>query len=291
MRSRTRPGFTLIELLVVIAIIAVLIGLLLPAVQAAREAARRTQCVNNLKQIGLALHNYLSTNDIFPIGVSRNCHANPTSYNGFMGWPPQGTILPYIEQAALYNAANFDWASFGNAGTPPIEINATVRNTVVAGYLCPSDPNAGAGQPGGRLNNYYASMGTTTNPMFNDTTRVPSGSTGLFAVWLSYGLRDCTDGTSNTVAFSEGLAGKAGDPTHRAAVLRGLTGAPAGAIGYDATAAKAAVLAALQICASQFVAPGADIASFKGERWAKVHTNYSLFNTIQTPNDNQYRFG
>jgi prepilin-type N-terminal cleavage/methylation domain-containing protein len=114
MRPRSRGGFTLIELLVVIAIIAVLIALLLPAVQSAREAARRSQCVNNLKQIGLALHNYHSTFDTFPMGVSASnntwnssngCSAQVT----WNGWSVHALMLPYLEAVPIYNAINFSY--------------------------------------------------------------------------------------------------------------------------------------------------------------------------------------
>ncbi len=113
--QRPRSGFTLIELLVVIAIIAVLIALLLPAVQSAREAARRIQCTNNLKQIGLALHNYHTSNNTFPLGISvisqgeRECHH---AYANWNSWSAQGLMLGYLEQQPLYNAANFNWGPY-----------------------------------------------------------------------------------------------------------------------------------------------------------------------------------
>src|SRR5580692_5193005 len=103
-----RRGFTLIELLVVIAIIAVLIALLLPAVQAAREAARRMQCVNNLKQIGIALHNYHEANNTFPMGNSLQQSAPGVIAPG-NSWSSLGAILPYLGEAPLYNAINFNY--------------------------------------------------------------------------------------------------------------------------------------------------------------------------------------
>ena len=106
-----KRGFTLIELLVVIAIIAVLIALLLPAVQAAREAARRMQCVNNLKQIGLALHNYHSANDCFPMGSGSGVLTYPPPpYQAKECWAVHGAILQFLEQMPLYNAINFNWS-------------------------------------------------------------------------------------------------------------------------------------------------------------------------------------
>jgi prepilin-type N-terminal cleavage/methylation domain-containing protein/prepilin-type processing-associated H-X9-DG protein len=144
--SQRRRGFTLIELLVVIAIIAVLIALLLPAVQAAREAARRAQCMNNLKQLGLALANYESGNNIYPSGTIYNVNTAPCTSPGF-GNGCQNTpwfllMLPYIEQTALYNSFN---ASIGMEGVQisglpgGFIINSTVYTTKIASFQCPSD--------------------------------------------------------------------------------------------------------------------------------------------------------
>ena len=107
-----RRGFTLIELLVVIAIIAVLIALLLPAVQSAREAARRIQCTNNLKQIGLGLHNYVSSTGGFPLGCTIPFATGYPQGSDVGGWSVQGLLLPFVEQGPLFNAANFSLCAY-----------------------------------------------------------------------------------------------------------------------------------------------------------------------------------
>jgi prepilin-type N-terminal cleavage/methylation domain-containing protein/prepilin-type processing-associated H-X9-DG protein len=138
------PGFTLIELLVVISIIAVLIALLLPAVQAAREAARRAQCTSNMKQIGIALHNYVSAIGVFPPGyvsavdktVIDACNMDSENAHGVdlgTGWAWGSMILPYLEQQPLYNSINFNLSVAFHA-------NDTCSLTALSVYLCPSDP-------------------------------------------------------------------------------------------------------------------------------------------------------
>jgi prepilin-type N-terminal cleavage/methylation domain-containing protein len=228
MSVRSRRGFTLIELLVVIAIIAVLIALLLPAVQAAREAARRAQCVNNLKQIGLGMHNYHSTNNIFPLGGSRNPYDFPAVYDSGnadpnSGYPPwdawsaHALMLPYMEQQPLYAAINFNYGPASRC-CYSIACNSTVYNTKIAMFLCPSDGNAGKEC----INSYFMSIGTTDINCCDSRSR--NGS-GVFNYEFGSTIADITDGTSNTIAFGESLNS---DPV--AAVRPGARGNSTGAV-------------------------------------------------------------
>jgi prepilin-type N-terminal cleavage/methylation domain-containing protein/prepilin-type processing-associated H-X9-DG protein len=194
-----RRAFTLIELLVVIAIIAVLIALLLPAVQAAREAARRAQCVNNLKQLGIALHNYHDVNGSFPIGLSLNV-ATGSSTN----ISQQTRLLPFMEQAVIANAINFNLTST-NA------VNSTALVTGVNTFLCPSDDRnmLPAGWAGINYRvNYGSSIVNTYGAQ--DTAAVNTAMpppNGLFFLDFLVRIADVIDGTSNTAAFSEHVKG------------------------------------------------------------------------------------
>ena len=164
-RNRRRPpapfsGFTLIELLVVIAIIAVLISLLLPAVQSAREAARRAQCVNNMKQIGLAIHNYHSSTNTFPMEIDV---WGPVDGLASMwgSWSPQSFMLPYMEQSPLYNSINFLLPNQRDIadGWPA---NTTATNAVISSFLCPSSTPPGTSVPHGITIPFFTNAGRAT---------------------------------------------------------------------------------------------------------------------------------
>ncbi|WP_165075535.1 DUF1559 domain-containing protein [Paludisphaera rhizosphaerae] len=287
-----RRGFTLIELLVVIAIIAVLIALLLPAVQAAREAARRAQCVNNLKQIGLGMHNYHSANNSFPMGQTIGPKSSPTdAMASWAGWSATALMLPFMEQQAMYSSCNFQW-SVDPYGDLCYYFNSTVANSKVAIFLCPSDGNVG--QP--NINNYFASVGTTANALHSgcgggwNPACKGTGSTGVFTLFLSYDIGSITDGTANTIAYSESLVGKANvGNAYRGNSTRGVTDPGVGSL-FDASSNPTLTNQGLQACAAAFNS-NTNISTNKGQLWCFGARGYGMFSTIQTPNDNKYKFG
>jgi prepilin-type N-terminal cleavage/methylation domain-containing protein len=235
-RGVARTGFTLVELLVVIAIIGILIALLLPAVQAAREAARRSQCNNHLKEIGLALHNYHDAHNVFPPGAltqTRDPHFNPAFPNGpqqnrniaVESWGWAAFLLPYIEQNALYNQGGV------GAGNLLQNVINPVAMTPLAVYKCPSDITptirdvgwarwATANYKGvsGHMTSHFAN-GRHTGNGFGPESPVGEGN-GTF--WGNSGvkMKDFTDGLSNTLVVGE-IAYRRGKLIYEAAVWAG----------------------------------------------------------------------
>ncbi|MCH2203173.1 MAG: DUF1559 domain-containing protein [Fuerstiella sp.] len=215
-------GFTLVELLVVIAVIAILIALLLPAVQQVREAARRTQCRNNLKQIGLALHSYHEIHRMFPPGRMQPYLGEGTATGAGECWAGSVAVhtflLPFMDQAKLYDRIDFSRYRIQiPPKTPHCEDNAELYGVALPSFQCPSDPI------GGRTvtNNYRSNVGVTACPgsPYNDdgTNQEPYSTNCAAELYGSKGgmfhdkggvrISDVTDGTSNTVAFSERSVG------------------------------------------------------------------------------------
>lgn len=214
MQAKRASGFTLIELLVVIAIIAILVALLLPAVQQAREAARKMQCRNNLKQLGLALHNYESSFKTLPprriVYISpgddgtAGANAGATTGKGDC-FSAFAQLLPFLDQLAIYNQINFQ-------SGPDTSINDSVVGIQPTVFLCPTDSGRYSLTQDSipvALTNYVMNTGTT----FPVSTKNPSGTqiTGIFFENSRIRIRDISDGTSNTICFSEQVLSDPGD--------------------------------------------------------------------------------
>ncbi|MDR0609742.1 MAG: DUF1559 domain-containing protein [Planctomycetaceae bacterium] len=284
-------GFTLVELLVVIAIIGVLIALLLPAVQAAREAARRMQCSNQLKQFSIALHNYHDTNDSFPAGNSRVALSATQRWNGYS---PLLMLMPFYEHAAVYTEAT----TGTNAGKDPSTGSGYPWNTTVTILLCPSDSNGTVADarvsyvfslgdwPDKNNDNNTATIFKPVNPRGMFVRCVGPGSTDSWAsVW--YGMNALSDGTSNTVVFSE-RAVTSNRNTIRGAYKLNATGM--NNANTDIAAGTGALAVTVQGCLDErdkkgYKTTGGAIqqADHFGTRWADGR-GPSSFSTILPPN-------
>lgn len=283
MKKTMKRGFTLVELLVVIAIIGILVGLLLPAVQQAREAARRMSCSNNLKQLGLAVHNYESAFK----KIGRLSSPGQTAWgqdSNWNGYSPHTGLLPYIEQAPLYQTIFFGdhqvyphyeghpWA--GDRPNPPGSFLSIKQQFAsrIPGFLCPSDPAyADVAYPG---NNYAFSAGT------NLGWYVAAGDqTGPFNRTRYTGFNDIIDGLSNTIMLGEFIKGDATGAffTNRGDIARGLA-FPGG------TGARNWTQFQLDAFVITTQAGGGNHVSGAGSHWMGPGMYNTAFNTIAPPN-------
>ncbi len=296
--SRKRRGFTLIELLVVIAIIAVLIALLLPAVQAAREAARRAQCVNNLKQLGLAVHNYISQQNCFPPIMGNFCTISGCTPVGG-DWPLSWAValLPNFEQQQVYNAANY------NFGAPQPQ-NNTISQTKLSVLICPSESQTQGPWQASTWANYAACFGgpssiSAWSGIFVAMTDSSVGSAGLPHLAPgqctnlynsnvgTVGVQSVTDGTSNTSMFSEKLVGLGGNPTVTSNSDRGKrSNWPVSISVCNDTGGPAGALQMYQACRNLGTQSGNDTvwsgAVWNGSHWGTLRFN--AYNHLNTPN-------
>ena len=297
--NRMRAAFTLVELLVVIAIIGVMVGLLLPAVQAAREAARRMQCGNNVKQLSLGLHNYHAAYNKFPMGSGGTGNAdtqaaaqdslnNRRRLSGLIG------LLPFIEQMSLWEQISNPWTNgtnnapaMGNfTGTDGANQGGFVYTpwaTQVGTYRCPSDPIV---MPGTAQTNYAFCYGDGSRLVGANWEGATEGfaedkgaKRGVFTRLYQFGFRDILDGTSNTIAMGEIGVGGAGDLSTTAHAITG--GLPGGSPIQIARACKTGTH--LDAARPKFYVAGSAVM-LRGRRWNDGHHSYTGFQTILPPN-------
>ncbi len=283
--SQIKRGFTLIELLVVIAIIAILIALLLPAVQQAREAARRSQCKNNLKQLGLAMHNYSDVHNAFQ---RANYSASAGSTTGWHGFAGHVMLLPYLDQSVLYKKVDFTQIFWGG-------VNATLKGTKLAPFLCPSDfgwqfgTYGNDGNTDGGGNNYFVSGGPSllmlgvTGGGVGGTPGTPiafADQIGVCNLFRNVRITDIKDGTSFTIAAAETIIGDGNSSTFTLGdVIRGVN-MPAGFPNTFATQAQ------LNTYSATCLASGSPPTHYgiTGKNWMNGMPGQSFFNTLNPPN-------
>jgi prepilin-type N-terminal cleavage/methylation domain-containing protein len=290
MRMARRAAFTLIELLVVIAIIAVLVALLLPAVQQAREAARRTQCKNNLKQLGLALHNYHDNFKFFPPHQTGSDVGNGHIINGMVA------ILPQIDQAPRYQqvsgampAANGGgpWQAFGAVGW---DTSYPPWIGQIPGLVCPSDSGLRGGGETGPIgfNNYRFCVGTTIMRNGDWANWSSTRPTGVFSGWpYQFGVSDILDGTSNTIAMAERCGGSVTNQRDVLGNIATVGGFPDPDV-YPLTKNPGVVQCAASAAGGVYI-PSATVPTiqnpwFAGSRWPDGRPYYSSCNTVLPPN-------
>jgi prepilin-type N-terminal cleavage/methylation domain-containing protein/prepilin-type processing-associated H-X9-DG protein len=280
-RLEPRRGFTLVELLVVIAIIGILIALLLPAVQAAREAARRAQCSNNLKQLGLALHNYHDSNRCFPFGAGGTGRPTPPFTAGWGACDGDNhncyrssaftRLLPFFEQSALY-----EQISNATAGHPPFGPRPWLRSyppwqEEIGSLRCPSDGEEQRpwNPPENGLCNYLVSYGDRMRNINGNHTL--STVRGVFGRVITLSIKHVKDGTSNTIALSESCAGDGSRHVGRA-IARNL-----GRVDQNPTTCLAVV-------GPNNLITGPVRPWHRGRRWCDGNPGRTGFNTVLPPN-------
>jgi len=315
-RDRSRQGFTLIELLVVIAIIAVLISLLLPAVQSAREAARRAQCTNNMKQLGLALANYEAATGAYPASYGTQTWSGEV-WSTWGSWSPQSMLMPYMEQQPVYNAINFSTISQGNPSDLPqgLAAQVTAITSRVASFLCPSNPSISGTWLGKPIpaNAYFANVGSSLGWIGSAGGAAPNG---IFMYGGGSPTKDnpgadrsaartissVTDCTSNTIAFGEWRIGdqdefKLSIPQDVVNLRQPMPGVdqwgdprmnmPAGAGPFRQWLNMCAGYAPLALQPSGDCGgdtPWCSNISWLGKHWAQGMFGYTLGNTLLAPN-------
>ena len=265
----TRPAFTLIELLVVIAIIAVLMALLMPAVQMSREAARRTQCRNNLKQIGIALHAYHDSLRVFPPGRERSSwDTNGRCYSAY------AHLLPYMGENNMYDAVNFSLNPEVDPSGLPQAQNTTVLNQSLEAFLCPSDPFKKLQADNG-VHNYLLNVGNVQSVSPNNPSGAPIN--GIFFENSSVSVADIIDGTSQTVCISETVKSEVGPnvwdgvtPTNGFVLTLGNNNSTNGP--------------ELTNYRTQCLVPGLLLQQTRGSRWLYGAPGHSMYNHIRPPN-------
>lgn len=290
-----KAGFTLVELLVVIAIIGILVGLLLPAVQAAREAARRMQCSNNLKQLGLSLHNYESAFKRFPPRKGGTGGNTAMAFQGTNRSTQNGErlsafvyLLPYFEQSAMYNQIQAGDAtgvtSFGvtppamgqivAAGGPAAWGSWTVWNRAPSNLLCPSDGPVFNAPTNTQTNNYAFSIGDTVAGALNSTT-----PRGIFGLRLGCSLSEISDGTSNTIAISEKLKASFNPSLAVANQFKNQIGIATGVAGMTINPGLC-----LTKSTGQYFSAGVTVKGTFGSLWTDGQAERVGFNTVLAPN-------
>ncbi|WP_437227851.1 DUF1559 domain-containing protein [Planctomicrobium sp. SH661] len=280
MSRAQRHGFTLIELLVVIAIIALLVALLLPAVQMARESARRMQCRNNLKHLGLALHQYAEAHRVFP-RISYEGRGTSSRYKtGWQGFSAHSMLLPYLDQGPLFRSIDFD-TIYTNLS------NESARKTLVPTFICPSDTGK---KRNGSINNYAVSGGPSLMVIAPDPTQAkvggdPAGSPidvqdqiGMFNMRRTNSFRDLSDGLSNIVAASETLMGDGDTTTYRLGELVRGVSIPSGFPNTFASAEN------LNSYGSTCSANSANHYGHAYHYWINGMPGQTAFNTLNPPN-------